>query len=436
MVLPLLFSFGLPALAKTAAFGGALAGLSAPMLAGFGAGLGSFLQSGDIGKGVQTGLTAVLGGKLLGGLGGALGGPQAAASANALASGTATTPAGFLQPVLGENLATTIATPGVLDTALIGASTAAGLNRETPKRKRVDVPDPRPKIRVQNKKPDNYKGEFNYFNYYDPEDYFNPPITTQRMSMGGQLHPVFNQLGAGIANSLNAQQNEKIRPFLEKVQSDATAEFGAEAFDNTQGSMFGLGRLSVGMPMNRLRPNIPSIPSDQPNFSQYMRGGGRGQGLRGIAGARNVLTSMAEGGEVEVDDMREDQLILNSIRAVKGELSIESSREVLGEFLEKYGKEALEDLVEKTKSGEYDDTVARFARGEKGMVRGPGDGSGEDDKVPATLNGTDPVLLTEDEFVIRKPTQEALTKAFGGGFLDKVNQAEEDAPKVLKKMVG
>jgi hypothetical protein len=336
MVLPLLFSFGLPALAKTAAFGGALSGLSAPMLAGFGAGLGSFLQSGDIGKGVQTGLTAVLGGKLLGGLGGALGGPQATASANALASGTASTAAApaqslFLQPMLGENLATTIATPGVLDTALIGASTAAGLDRETPKRKKVDVPDPRPKIRVQNKKPDDYQGEFNYFNYYDPEDYFNPPITTQRMSMGG-------------------------------------------------------------------------------------------------------IMSLARGGEV--DDMREDQLILNSIRAVKGELSIESSREVLGEFLEKYGKEALEDLVEKTKSGEYDDTVARFARGEKGMVRGPGDGSGEDDKVPATLNGTDPVLLTEDEFVIRQPTQEALTKAFGGGFLDKVNQAEEDAPKVLKKMVG
>ena len=70
------------------------------------------------------------------------------------------------------------------------------------------------------------------------------------------------------------------------------------------------------------------------------------------------------------------------------------------------------------------------------MVRGPGDGSGEDDKVPATLNGTDPVLLTEDEFVIREPTQKALNKAVGVGFLDKVNQAEEDAPKVLKKMVG
>ena len=145
---------------------------------------------------------------------------------------------------------------------------------------------------------------------------------------------------------------------------------------------------------------------------------------------------MAEGGEVEADDMREDQLILNAMRAVKGELSMEDARMILGEFLKEYGEEALEDLITKTKSGEYDDTVARFARGEQGMVRGPGDGSGEDDKVPATLEGTQPVLLTEDEFVIRQPTQEALTKAFGGGFLDKVNQAEEAAPEVLQKMVG
>ena len=134
--------------------------------------------------------------------------------------------------------------------------------------------------------------------------------------------------------------------------------------------------------------------------------------------------------------MREDQLILNSIRAVKGELSMDRAQAVLGEFLEEYGEEALKDLIEKTKSGAYDETADRFARGEKGIVRGPGDGSGEDDKVPATLEGTNPVLLTEDEFVIRQPTQEALTKAFGGGFLDKVNQAEEAAPEVLKKMVG
>ena len=42
----------------------------------------------------------------------------------------------------------------------------------------------------------------------------------------------------------------------------------------------------------------------------------------------------------------------------------------------------------------------------------------------------------EGEYVFREPTTDALTKAYGGGFLDKINQAEERAPEVLKEMVG
>ena len=64
------------------------------------------------------------------------------------------------------------------------------------------------------------------------------------------------------------------------------------------------------------------------------------------------------------------------------------------------------------------------------------DGSGEDDMVPATLDGEQDVLLTEGEFVIRQPTTEALEEEFGNGFLDVINQAEDDAPKKLKEMVG
>ena len=70
MVLPLLFSLGLPALAGTGALGATMAGLSVPALAGMGAGLGSFVQTGDLGKGIQTGMASFLGGKVLGGLSG------------------------------------------------------------------------------------------------------------------------------------------------------------------------------------------------------------------------------------------------------------------------------------------------------------------------------------------------------------------------------
>ena len=208
--------------------------------------------------------------------------------------------------------------------------------------------------------------------------------------------------------------------------------------------MFGLGRLSPAIPMNRLRPNIPSIPSDQPNFSQYMRGGGKGQGLRGIAGARlatdtpqgvNVVTSMAEGGELAKQaGMNDKQVIVEAVKAIKG--MSQNAEVALGIFVEKYGEEALRDLVEKVQSGALDDTIARFASGDKGMVEGPGDGSGEDDMVPATLDGEQDVLLTEGEFVIRQPTTEALESEFGNGFLDLINKAEDDAPEKLKEMVG
>ena len=146
------------------------------------------------------------------------------------------------------------------------------------------------------------------------------------------------------------------------------------------------------------------------------------------------IMGLAEGGEVE--SMNEKDVILESIMAIKGMKGEAEAQMILGAFLKEYGEEALRDLVESVQSGEYDDTVARFAEGEKGMVRGPSDGSGEDDKVPATLDNQQDVLLTEGEFVIRKPTTDALTKAYGGGFLDKINEAEEDAPKVLEKMVG
>ena len=142
----------------------------------------------------------------------------------------------------------------------------------------------------------------------------------------------------------------------------------------------------------------------------------------------------AEGGEIE--GMNEKDVILEAILAIKGMKSLEEAQMILGKFLSENGEEALRDLIKSVKSGEYDDTVARFAAGEKGMVRGPSDGSGKDDKVPATMDNQQDVLLTEGEFVMRQPTTDALTKAYGGGFLDRINEAEKDAPKVLEKMVG
>jgi len=155
--------------------------------------------------------------------------------------------------------------------------------------------------------------------------------------------------------------------------------------------------------------------------------------LRAYRDSQSVAMGMAEGGEVGGN---EKTMIADAVSAVKGEMSQEESAVVLGQFLAAYGEDALRDLVDKVQSGELDDTVDRFANGEAGEVNGPGDGSGVDDKVPASLEGQQDVLLADGEFVLRKKTADALEKKYGGGFLDAVNQAENDAPRTMREYMA
>jgi hypothetical protein len=143
---------------------------------------------------------------------------------------------------------------------------------------------------------------------------------------------------------------------------------------------------------------------------------------------RGVLP-YAEGGEVEKPNEKTE--IVEAVAAIKGQHP--QPEVALGKFLAKYGEEALRDLVESVESGELDDTRERFANGENGVVRGPGDGSGVDDKVPATIDGEQDVLLSDGEFVLRKDATDALEKKFGGGFLSAVNSAGKKAPEVMQR---
>lgn len=137
----------------------------------------------------------------------------------------------------------------------------------------------------------------------------------------------------------------------------------------------------------------------------------------------------AKGGGVKKPNAK--TAIVEAIAAIKGQHP--QPEIALGKFLAKYGKSALRDLVNSVKSGEFDDTRRRFASGENGKVRGPGDGSGVDDKVPATIDGEQDVLLADGEFVLRKDATDALERRFGGGFLSAVNGAGKDAPRMLKE---
>ena len=104
---------------------------------------------------------------------------------------------------------------------------------------------------------------------------------------------------------------------------------------------------------------------------------------------RNKMGFMQEGGAVE-GDMEANKIIDDAVNAIKG---LSDSPEIaLGIFVAKYGEEALEDLIERVNDGECDQPR------EDNMIEVEGDGM--DDKVPATLEGEQDVMLSDGEFVV------------------------------------
>jgi hypothetical protein len=181
------------------------------------------------------------------------------------------------------------------------------------------------------------------------------------------------------------------------------------------------------IPRQMRMPSDGYIPGVDPEFDYGLSTPYSYEQLR--AYNQSGVLPYAEGGEVKQPNEKTE--IVDAISAIKGQHP--QPEIALGKFVAKYGEDALRDLVDSVQSGEFDDTRERFANGENGMVRGPGDGSGVDDKVPATIDGEQDVLLADGEFVLRKDATDALEKKFGGGFLSAVNGAGKDAPKVLKE---
>jgi len=475
MVLPLLFSLGLPALAGTGALGATMAGLSVPALAGMGAGLGSFVQTGDLGKGIQTGMASFLGGKVLGGLSGST-------SANAINSGTqgaaAAAKPGFVDAVLGPSPAVSTIASGTSSNLATNVLGTAGANAPAPflnqavspgatkggaftaaqqgffpgligqtmtdsqlmqqeyenraaKNKEGDstVPMPNPMRRTYNPNPyANGGGEGTYFQY-----------ARAPRADGSQINAPYYYADGGIMSLPEGGGKYDRSGIVDKALElfgDASDASVAAVIKLMSGTSFssGLSKAIGGEEYGESRTgralsglgfsddSVRAFESPSPSQSPLQ------------------LLGFADGGEVEADQMmaqsgmNEKDVIVSAIEAIKG--MSEQPEIALALFVQKYGEDALRDLVGRVQSGELDDTVDRFESGDKGMVRGPGDGSGVDDMVPATLEGEQDVLLSDGEFVLREKTTDALEKAYGGGFLDMVNRAEEDAPKKLQQMVG
>jgi hypothetical protein len=353
--------------------------------------------------------------------------------------------------------------PGVGTAALVGSA----MNPPTmkmPEKEKVDVPPPMPRIRsYQPKKDMDSTAEEEMITYYNP---------VKRMRGGGIMsmsgsHPIFQSFGDNMAGFLTQAQvesnKEKVQPFVQEVETLAKNTFGQDAFQQrplnslqrplkeVAQPLFDLQGLAQSQLHNRGGGNRTAQVQFAPPPSLGQGKGQAGPMSRSVGadsyanafgrnmGAKNLLrfgaVGYAEGGEIEApEDMNEKDVIVEAVKAIKG---LSDAPEIaLGIFLDKYGQEALEDLVEKVQSGVLDDTIERFSNGDKGMVEGMGDGSGEDDMIPASLDGEQDVLLTEGEFVMRQPTTKAIQDEFGSDFLDIINQSEEKAPEKIREMVG
>jgi hypothetical protein len=232
--------------------------------------------------------------------------------------------------------------------------------------------------------------------------------------------------------------------FLEEVNMKER-----QTFSNSGVLPTGGGLSSMFMAQPRPGPHLvdPRGPGNFQGFAQLQTSPDQGAFPHNLITGQN--RGFAEGGELEQvpqegiaavaapqEGGNEKTDIVDAVRAVKGDMSKEEASVALGKFLATYGEEALKNLVEAVQSGELDDTIERFANGEAGEVNGPGDGSGVDDKVPASLEGQEDVLLADGEYVLRAKTAKALEKMYGGGFLDTINESEDNAPRVIRELAA
>lgn len=388
MVLPLLFSFLAPQLLGGTALGATLgtAGLSA-----LGAGVGGAVETGDLEKGLMTGLGAFAGGQLLG--------PMFGGGSNAIAEPLA----GQTTVGQGANAMTALApgNPGITDTAvsaLMPPAPVAGAGAL-------------------------------------------PPVK-ELMGGVGKYAMSPQGLATGIGSMAGSALGERM--FGEDEKSESKPRYA-----NTE--MHSMPRIPV-MPGADYQAGTSgewnygiSTPQSAEDLLRYnTRGYADGGMLRRMANpnlpgmgpvrlAGGGIVALAGGGEARGPNERE--VISAAIAAVRGQHP--QPEIALAQFVQKFGENALRQLVDKVQSGEMSDTAERFAKGENGEVRGPGDGSGVDDMVPAKMDdGSGDVLLSDGEYVLRKDATDSLERKFGGGFLDAVNNAGSKAAEAAQRRMA
>lgn len=377
-MLPMLLSFLGAGVAKTGALG-AFLGSNPLIAASIGAGLGRTAETGNLSEGIKAGFGSFVGGTALGAIGNALGGAGGQAAASQAAEGLAPSrvPVPLPRPTAGMSMPSI---GNVFQGGMQFGQSAAGIGST------VGSTLASPQMPPKSSKPST--GPI-------------PDLST--------IRPMERTLRTPPAG---------YRPGY-----DPEFDYG---MSNPYTSEYFTRRYASGGTVRKHVPGYGTI---------YLQAGGIADL---VAEPEDGVEIEPEDGGFEIEESRtaggnEKSVIVDAVMAIK---NMHPQPEVaLATFVQNYGEESLRDLVDRVQSGEFDETIDRFSRGEKGEVRGPGDGSGTDDMVPATIDGQQDVLLSDGEFVVRKDSTDALEDEFGSGFMDRMNGAGPKAPEVVREMV-
>ena len=380
MVLPLLLGLAGSALGGT----GALGPMGALGAGALGSGLGRFIETGDLGKGIETGLTSFIGGQALSSIGKMAGGLDSLKEAGDVVGAVPKDPS-FLSklanaPNLGASGASefvsptiqglgALTNPAVLGQAVIGQATVpppmpppvapvpfenrqAGVPQRTTRR-------PPPGYRP------GYDAEFDYGVSPNYGVGLMNPNDPRFMNVGGLVGLLQNEkVQDNLSNMVGITLNPAVQREINNMMTGEFTPKGYAPMTMADAGFSGGGELK---PIPEGNKGLPNLPKD----------------------VRNKMGFMQEGGAVE-GDMEANKIIDDAVNAIKG---VSDSPEIaLGLFVAKYGEEALEDLIERVSDGEFDEPR------EDNMIEGEGDGM--DDKVPATLEGEQDVMLSDGEFVV------------------------------------
>ena len=356
MVLPLIGSLLAPSLLGGSALAAGLGttlGLgtvgTGAALAGLGAGLGSLAQGDDLetalGTGLTSGLTAGVAGKFLGGMGGA-GEVAPGVSQSAIADQASALTAGQ-GPIVQGAVERQIA--GALPDAGDSLARAVGKIPETVGFKDI-------------------------------------ALTTAPTAIGGaigaQAMQPLEPIDTG-RRKINYKPGQAPRDRGTAVGGDIRTGIEADYGFELPKAREGLLELSEGgglktLPSADENPGLRKLPEEVRNKMGYMQEGG--------------IASMVEG-DMPDTGKNDKEIITSAVRAIAG--MSDNPQQDLALFVSKFGEDALEDLVDRVRSGQFG---ANLMAGGEGLQRGAGDGM--DDMIPASIEGEQDVLLSNDEFVV------------------------------------